>query len=53
MRSLTETELCDAGPPFNTLGMINQIAKEAMSHFQIGGIVARGAVQSVRGMLPF
>jgi hypothetical protein len=53
MRSLTDSELRDAGPPFNTLGLINQIAKEALSHFQIGGIVAQSAAQSVRGLLPF
>ena len=52
MRSLTESELSDAGPPFNTLGMINQVAKEVMARFQVGGLVAQGA-QAVRGLLPF
>ena len=53
MRSLTDTELTDAHPPFTTLGLINQIAKEAMSRFQIGGIVAKAEVQVVKGLLPF
>jgi len=53
MRSLTDTELNDAHPPFTTLGLINQIAKEAMSRFQIGGIVAKAEVQVVKGLLPF
>ena len=39
--------------PFTTLGTINQIAKEAMSRFQIGGLVTKAEVQVVRGLLPF
>jgi hypothetical protein len=53
MRSLTDSELRDAGPPFDTLGLINQVAKEVMARFQIGGIVAQSAAQQVRGLLPF
>jgi hypothetical protein len=53
MRSLSECELRDAGPPFDVLGIINQVAKEVMARFQIGGIVAQGAAKAVKGMLPF
>jgi hypothetical protein len=53
MRSLTECELTDAGQPFSTLGIINQIAKEVMARFQIGGIVAQSASSTVKGLLPF
>jgi hypothetical protein len=53
MRSLTDSELEDAGPPFDTIGIINQVAKEVMARFQIGGIVVQGASQAVRGLLPF
>jgi hypothetical protein len=53
MRSLTDSELNDAGPPFSTLGIINQVAKEVMARFQIGGIVTQSATQAVRGLLPF
>jgi hypothetical protein len=53
MRSLTDCELQQAGPPFDTLGLINQVAKEVMARFQIGGIAASGAAQAVRGLLPF
>ena len=53
MRSLTDCELQQAGPPFDTIGIINQVAKEVMARFQIGGIVAQGATQAVRGLLPF
>ena len=53
MRSLTDTELNHAHPPFTTLGTVNQIAKEAMSRFQIGGLVTKAEVQVVRGLLPF
>jgi len=54
MRSLTASELKTAGSPFKTLSLTNQIAKEAMARFQIGGIVAQStAAQAVRGLLPF
>jgi hypothetical protein len=53
MRSLTETELSDAGQPFSTLGIVNQVAKEVMARFQIGGIVAGATSKVVRGLLPF
>jgi hypothetical protein len=53
MRSLTETELSDAGQPFSTLGIVNQVAKEVMARFQIGGIVAGAESKIVRGLLPF
>lgn len=31
LQALTEAELRDAGPPFDTLGLVNQIAKEVLS----------------------
>lgn len=52
MRALTECELRDAGAPFDVLGIVNQVAKEVMSRFQIGGIVAQQASQ-IKGLLPF
>jgi hypothetical protein len=53
MRSLTDTELMQANRPFSTLGMVNHIAKEALARFQIGGLVAKAEVATVRGLLPF
>ena len=53
MRSLTECELRDAGTPFDVLGIVNQVAKEVMARFQIGGIAAQAAASAVRGQLPF
>ena len=53
MRSLTDTELNSAHQPFPTLGLVNQIAKEVMSRFQIGGIVTKSAIAQVRGLLSF
>lgn len=53
MRSLTDTELAHANKPFTTLGMVNHIAKEAMSRFQIGGLVTKAQIAVVRGLLPF
>ena len=53
MRSMTDVELNAAGQPFNTLGIINQVAKEVMARFQIGGIVAQSASRTVKGLLPF
>jgi hypothetical protein len=44
LRALTEKELKDAGPPFDTLALVNQIAKEVLARTapvtsvsQIGG----------------
>jgi len=53
MRSLTDSELNSAGQPFNTLGIINQVAKEVMARFQIGGIVAQAEARTIKGLLPF
>lgn len=53
MRALTDTELIHANQPFRTLGLVNQIAKEVMSRFQIGGIVTKSAIAQVRGLLSF
>jgi hypothetical protein len=53
MRSLTDTELTQTNPPFSSLGLVNQIAKEALARFQIGGLVANAEVDVVRGLLPF
>lgn len=53
MRSLSQTELTSARAPFSTIGIINQVAKEVMSRFQIGGIVAKSESAAVRGLLPF
>jgi hypothetical protein len=35
------------------LGTVNHIAKEALARFQIGGLVAKAEVATVRGLLPF
>ena len=52
MRSLTLSELHDAGPPFEALGLVNLGAKEALAHLQLAEM-AMGAAQTVRGLLPF
>ena len=52
MRSLTDSELSRAGQPFSTLAIINQVAKEVMARFQLGGIAAQEA-QTIKGLLPF
>jgi hypothetical protein len=53
MRSLSQSELRHAKQPFSTLGIVNQVAKEVMARFQIGGIVAKAESKVVRGLLPF
>jgi hypothetical protein len=53
MRALTDLELAQLKPPFSTLGTVNHIAKEALARFQIGGLVAKAEVATVRGLLPF
>jgi hypothetical protein len=35
LQALTEAELRDAGPPFDTLGLVNQIAKEVLAKTNI------------------
>lgn len=35
LQALTEAELRDAGPPFDTLGLVNQIAKEVLSRTNV------------------
>ncbi|HEV2387307.1 MAG TPA: hypothetical protein VGS20_08635 [Candidatus Acidoferrales bacterium] len=52
LRSLTQCELDYAGAPFDVLGIVNQVAKEVMSRFQVGGLVAQAATQ-IKGLLPF
>jgi hypothetical protein len=53
MRSLTDCELKSASPPFDTVGIINQLAKERLAHSQLEAIAAQGGAQAVRGLLPF
>jgi hypothetical protein len=53
MRALGDLELAQLKPPFSTLGMVNQIAKEALAHLQIGGTIAGAGIKAVRGLLPF
>jgi hypothetical protein len=56
MRSMTETELKDSGPFFQSLGYINLVARDVMAHLQIGGSVFRSSVaaaKDIKGMLPF
>lgn len=48
LRALTDRELQDEGPPFSTLGIVNQIAKEVLARSNVAG-----AVQEITGMLPF
>lgn len=51
MRSLTDSELNHAPAPFNNLNIINQIAKEVISRFQIGGIASQAEARAVHGLL--
>jgi hypothetical protein len=56
MRSMTDTELHNAGVIFESLGYINLVAREIMAHVQIGGAIAQAAVsaaKNIKGMLPF
>jgi|SRR5579859_1597282 len=56
MRSMTQTELQDAGILFESLAFINLVAKEIMARFQAERLVAKGAINAVKyikGHLPF
>jgi hypothetical protein len=56
MRSMTETELKNAGILFESLGYINLVARERLAHLQIGGSVLRASVaaaRDIKGMLSF
>ena len=48
MRSLTVFELQQAGAPFDTLGLVNHIAKEVLARLNVVN-----AAQQISGMLPF
>jgi hypothetical protein len=56
LRSLTVTELQQAGAPFGLLELVRQIAKEGMAHLdsaRLGGRATINAAKGIRGMLPF
>jgi hypothetical protein len=48
MRTLTERELAKAGAPFDTLALVQQIAKEALARLNVVN-----SANQVAGMLPF
>jgi hypothetical protein len=48
MRTLTDKELKQVGAPFDTLALVQQIAKEALARTNVVN-----SVQEIRGMLPF
>jgi len=48
LRTLTDKELAHAGPPFRTLAIVQQVAKEALARSNVVN-----AAQGIRGMLPF
>jgi hypothetical protein len=48
LRSLTPPELLQAGTPFDTLGLVNHIAKEVLARLNIVN-----SVEQIAGMLPF
>lgn len=48
LRSLTVPELAQAGTPFDTLGLINHIAKEVLARLNVAN-----SVEQISGMLPF
>jgi hypothetical protein len=48
LRTLTSVELQKAGPPFDTLALVNQIAKEVLARANIVN-----SVQQITTMLPF
>lgn len=48
MRTLTERELANAGAPFDTLALVQQIAKEALARVNVVN-----SANQVSGMLPF
>jgi hypothetical protein len=56
MRSMTDLELQNAGPFFETLGYINLVARDVMAHLKIGGALVRAdaaAVRRIQGLLTF
>lgn len=48
MRTLNQKELDEAGPPFSTLGLVRQIANEALARSNVST-----AVDQIRGLMPF
>jgi hypothetical protein len=48
LRSLTPPELLQAGTPFDTLGIVNHIAKEVLARLNVVN-----SVEQITGMLPF
>ncbi|MEJ2541226.1 MAG: hypothetical protein P8188_14870 [Gemmatimonadota bacterium] len=48
LRALTDAELEDEGPPFETLGIVNQIAKEVLARSHVAG-----SVVEITSQLPF
>ncbi|HEX8162188.1 MAG TPA: hypothetical protein VF538_09965 [Pyrinomonadaceae bacterium] len=48
LRALTPPELAQAGTPFDTLGLVNQIAKEVLARLNVVN-----SVEQIAGMLPF
>lgn len=56
MRSMSDSELRNAGVLFESLGYINLLAREVMAHVQIGGAIAQArgkASKNIKGILPF
>ena len=49
LRSLSDRELSQAGPPFDRLGLVRQIAKEVL----VASATVSSGVQRVKGLLPF
>ena len=48
LRALTVPELAQAGTPFDTLGLVNHIAKEVLARLNVVN-----SVEQITGMLPF
>jgi hypothetical protein len=48
LRALTPPELAQAGTPFDTLGIVNHIAKEVLARLNVVN-----SVEQITGMLPF
>ena len=56
MRSMTDLELQNAGPFFETLGYVNLVARQVMAHLKIGGALLRTEVaagKKIQGLLSF
>lgn len=56
MRSMTQSELKDAGILFEGLSFVNLVAKEVLGRLQVAGLIrpnAVNAVKAIKGSLPF